>query len=356
MKSSQRPMDRHGSAVAVTFGLGLVVGAGLQAQTRGRSECGLGRSRSPPAYRRMAIGPDTAQPAVKPSRKGCHHEAFLSKAKDRARVPRPRRPPACRSSRGPAVDPPQREGAVGSKGTGTGTRARNDYRLGHRHLGASRRRAGCGSTATGKRDDQGWYHVPGFWSDRQTDRDRLSQERPSRGSTGRGHRRVARARTISTSRASFRPDGDGVAWRKGFWAKAQPGWSWVPAQWVRQPDGWVFQEGYWDRTLEDRGTLFTPSAGDSGNASGESGRQRRRLPAALAGLSRRITDCSTARFGRPNSYYDGYPGVSLRPVRCNYYGYASYGSLLAPTTATSTIRTSGPTATRTSRPTARARL
>ena len=50
-----------------------------------------------------------------------------------------------------------------------------------------------------------------------------------------------------------------VVWKKGFWAKVQPGWAWVPAQWVRQPEGWVFQDGYCDRTLEDRGTLFAPA-------------------------------------------------------------------------------------------------
>ena len=67
----------------------------------------------------------------------------------------------------------------GSPATGSGTR---------------RGRTSSGSPAPGacpppgrfwvngywKRDDKGWYRVPGFWSDRQTDRHRLPQGRPAR--------------------------------------------------------------------------------------------------------------------------------------------------------------------------------
>ena len=65
------------------------------------------------------------------------------------------------------------------------------------------------------------------------------------------------------------PDGDGVVWKPGFWAKVQPGWAWVPAQWVHQAEGWTFQEGYWDRTLEDRGTLFAPAQVAQGARNGD---------------------------------------------------------------------------------------
>ncbi len=109
-----------------------------------------------------------------------------------------------------------------------------------------------------KRDDQGWYRVPGFWSERKTDRidyrkDGPPQDRPDE-EPGQPP-----SEDCFYIPGQYYPDGDGVVWKKGFWAKVQPGWSWVPAQWVRQPDGWVFQEGYWDRTLEDRGTLFAPA-------------------------------------------------------------------------------------------------
>ena len=133
----------------------------------------------------------------------------------------------------------------------------------------------CGSPAPGaspppgrfwvngywKRDDKGWYRVPGFWSERKTDRldyrkDGPPQDRPD---DEPGEPPNADCFYIP---GQYYPDGDGVVWKKGYWTKAQPGWSWVPAQWVRQPDGWVFQDGYWDRVLEDRGILFTPAEVD----------------------------------------------------------------------------------------------
>ena len=112
-----------------------------------------------------------------------------------------------------------------------------------------------------KRDDQGWYRVPGFWSERKTDRLDYRKNGPpqDRPDDEPGEPPAADCFYIP---GQYYPDGDGVVWKKGFWTKVQPGWSWVPAQWVRQPDGWVFQDGYWDRTLEDRGTLFAPAEVD----------------------------------------------------------------------------------------------
>ena len=112
-----------------------------------------------------------------------------------------------------------------------------------------------------KRDDRGWFRVPGFWSDRKTDRldyrkDGPPQERPD------DEPGESPGDDCFYIPGQYYPDGDGVVWKKGFWAKVQTGWSWVPAQWIRQPDGWVFQDGYWDRTLEDRGTLFAPAEVD----------------------------------------------------------------------------------------------
>ena len=111
-----------------------------------------------------------------------------------------------------------------------------------------------------KRDDKGWYRVPGFWSERKTDRldyrkDGPPQDRPD---DEPGEPPNADCFYIP---GQYYPDGDGVVWKKGYWTKVQPGWSWVPAQWVRQPDGWVFQDGYWDRT--PRGSRHPVHAGRS---------------------------------------------------------------------------------------------
>jgi len=48
------------------------------------------------------------------------------------------------------------------------------------------------------------------------------------------------------------------AWRPGFWLQARPDWIWVPAHYVLTPHGYVFVDGYWDYTLERRGTVFLP--------------------------------------------------------------------------------------------------
>jgi len=97
-----------------------------------------------------------------------------------------------------------------------------------------------------RRDDRGWYRVPGAWSARQTDRaDWRTQgppeDRPADDpgpAPGPDYFRIP---------GQYVPDGDGLAWRAGFWAKAQAGWDWVPADWVRQATTWGFREGHWER-------------------------------------------------------------------------------------------------------------
>lgn len=43
------------------------------------------------------------------------------------------------------------------------------------------------------------------------------------------------------------PQGGGVSWRRGFWARLQPGWTWLPERWTRRADGWSFDDGRWIR-------------------------------------------------------------------------------------------------------------
>jgi hypothetical protein len=51
---------------------------------------------------------------------------------------------------------------------------------------------------------------------------------------------------------------DHYVWRPGFWALAQAGWTWIPDHYVWSPRGYVFVNGYWDYSLDRRGTLFAP--------------------------------------------------------------------------------------------------
>ena len=191
---------------------------------------------------------------VKPLTEGPLHEAFLSPRKDTNPVHVGKTPPSPITER-PAVDPPSAN-AQWIEGYWEWDAGRKDYLW---VTGTWRVPPPGRFWVNGywKRDQDGWYRVPGFWSDRKTDRLDYHKNGPptDRPEEDAGEPPAADCFYIP---GQYYPDGNGVVWKKGFWAKVQPGWSWVPAQWIRQPEGWTFQEGYWDRTLEDRGTLFAP--------------------------------------------------------------------------------------------------
>ena len=75
-----------------------------------------------------------------------------------------------------------------------------------------------------KRDQDGWYRVPGFWSDRKTDRLDYRKDGPpkDRPDDSPGEPPAPDCFYIP---GQYYPDKDGVVWRKGFWAKVQPGWA-----------------------------------------------------------------------------------------------------------------------------------
>ncbi|MBV8611928.1 MAG: YXWGXW repeat-containing protein, partial [Singulisphaera sp.] len=263
----------------------------------------------------VAVAPDADRP-VKPLTDGPLHEAFLSPAKDREPFHIDKSPPAPIVER-PGVDAPS-PNAQWIEGYWDWDRTRKDFVW----VTGSWRVPPPGRfwvNGYWKRDDRGWYRVPGFWSDRKTDRIDFRKNGPPAdhppdepgASPGPNYFYVP---------GTYVPDGDGVVWKPGFWAKFQPGWAWVPAQWVHQPEGWTFQEGYWDRTLEDRGTLFAPAQVASGARSGETVYQ------PYTQISPQTYGLLYGAFGRPNAYYDGYPGCYY-DSNGRYYGYADYGIL-----------------------------
>jgi hypothetical protein len=103
-----------------------------------------------------------------------------------------------------------------------------------------------------RRDDKGWYRVPGSWSARQTDRVNWREAGPP---TDRPAEKVGAppGPEYFFVPGQYVPDGDGLVWRAGFWAKGQAGWDWVPARWVRLATGWAYREGHWEHALDDRG-------------------------------------------------------------------------------------------------------
>ena len=245
------------------------------------------------------------------------HEAFLSPRKDQEPNHVAKAPPPPIEEK-PAIDPPN-DKAQWIEGYWEWDGGRNEYVW---VTGTWRVSPPGRFWVNGywKRDDRGWYRVPGFWSERKTDRldyrkDGPPQERPD---DEPGEPPSSDCFYIP---GQYYPDGDGVVWKKGYWTKAYPGWAWVPAQWVRQPDGWVFQDGYWDRTLEDRGTLFAPAEVDKSAQPSENLTYQpyTTVPPEMYGKL-------NGAFGRPNSNYDGYPGVYYDDTG-RYYGYASYGNL-----------------------------
>ena len=258
---------------------------------------------------------ESAQP-VKVLSEGPLHEAFLSpsKAFDAERIAK--QPPTAIVER-PGIDPPDPR-AQWIDGYWDWDASKNDFVW----VTGTWRVAPPGRfwvNGYWKRDDKGWYRVDGFWSDRKTDRldyrkDGPPAEHPADDpgpSPDDDHFYVP---------GQYFPDGNGVIWKPGYWAKTQPGWSWVPAQWVKQPEGWTFQDGFWDRILEDRGTLFAPAevAPDARNGNTVFQPYTQVSPQSYGTLY--------GAFGRPNSNYDGYPGCAY-DANGRYYGYAQYGNL-----------------------------
>src|SRR5262245_31581574 len=279
----------------------------------------------PPAHEPNRPDPGVDGPAgavadqpVKPMTEGPLHEAFLSPRKDRNPVHIDKEPPPPIAER-PGLDPPS--------ATAEWIGGYWEYDAGRKDFiwvtGTWRVPPPGRFWVNGywKRDDQGWFRVPGFWSERKTDRLDYRKDGPpkDRPDDDPGQPPADDCFYIP---GQYYPDGDGVVWKKGFWAKAQPGWSWVPAQWVRQPEGWVFQDGYWDRTLEDRGTLFAPAQVNKSAVKSQDDLNYQPYTTVSPELYGQLNGA----FGRPNSNYDGYPGV-FYDEDGRFYGYANYGNL-----------------------------
>src|SRR5262245_9380687 len=308
-------------------GFGLLVALGsLVASPAFGQGAGVSAPTPPSPQPPPAPGPGTAgggsaapasESAVKPLMEGPLHEAFLSPRKDLEPLRADKAPPPPITER-PAVDPPSTQ-AEWIEGYWEWDPGRKDYIW---VTGTWRVPPPGRFWVNGywRRDDRGWYRVPGFWSERKTDRidyrkNGPPQERPEEDPG------TPPSDDCFYVPGQYYPDGDGVVWKKGFWAKVQPGWSWVPAQWVRQPEGWVFQDGYWDRTLEDRGTLFAPAEVNKAAPPSDNLTYQ-----PYTTISPELYGQLNGAFGRPNSYYDGYPGV-FYDEEGRFYGYANYGNL-----------------------------
>ena len=314
--------DPAGPAQAETAAepLPAAAGAGAPETMVAPDSNGAGPAAEAPAETRWEYPDRLAQLAnqpVRPMTEGPLHEAFLSPRKDRNPIHVAKAPPTPISER-PAIDPPSAN-AQWIEGYWEWDPGRKDYVW---VTGTWRVPPPGRFWVNGywKRDQDGWYRVPGFWSDRKTDRLDYQKNGPpkDRPDDDPGEPPAPDCFFIP---GQYYPDKDGVVWKKGFWAKAQPGWAWVPAHWIRQPEGWTFQEGYWDRTLEDRGTLFAPAEVDKSTKTTDDLTYQ-----PYTKVSPEMYGQIYGGFGRPNSYYDGYPGVYYDDSG-RFYGYANYGNI-----------------------------
>ena len=143
------------------------------------------------------------------------------------------------------------------------------------------------------RDEQGWYRVPGFWSERKND---VRRDGPP--GVGREDRTgPAPGPDSFLIPGQYVPAGDGVVWRPGFWARSQPGWEWVPARWVRLSEGWTYREGHWERSTADLSTRTAPARDAAPTAGATSVSES--LNAARPGPSRSLDPTSRHRVARP---------------------------------------------------------
>jgi hypothetical protein len=260
-------------------------------------------------------GDDDPDAAVKPLAEGPLHEAFLSPAKNEDPQHVDKTPPQPITER-PGVDSPDPK-AQWIEGYWDWDPSRNDFSW---VTGTWRVPPPGRFWVNGywKRDDDGWFRVPGFWSDRQTDRIDYKKDGPPKDHPD-DDPGPSPGEDFFYIPGQYVPDADGVVWKKGFWAKAQPGWAWVPAQWVKQPEGYVFQEGYWDRVLEDRGILFSPAAVTNGVGG-------TLTYSPIAQIAPQSYGRLYGALGRPTTFYDGYPGCYYDSSGL-YYGYANYGNI-----------------------------
>ncbi len=158
-------------------------------------------------------------PSVRALTSGPLHEAFLSPRKDLEPDHVAKTPPAPITER-PAVDPPSLQ-AEWIEGYWQWDASRDTYLW---VTGTWRVPPPGRFWVNGywKRDDRGWYRVPGFWSERKTDRLDYRKDGPPQVRPDDEPGQPPADNTFYIP-GQYYPDGDGVVWKKGFWAKAQPG-------------------------------------------------------------------------------------------------------------------------------------
>jgi hypothetical protein len=106
-----------------------------------------------------------------------------------------------------------------------------------------------------RRDAKGWYRVPGCWSGGGQVRKVVRVQEVAFDGRREGPPLTRPEEPIGAAPGpdsfyipgEYVPATGGVVWRRGFWARSQPGWEWIPARWERRATTWAYREGFWNR-------------------------------------------------------------------------------------------------------------
>jgi hypothetical protein len=102
----------------------------------------------------------------------------------------------------------------------------------------------------------GYQWTPGFWE--SSDQNQIEYLPPPPPSLDTGPNTAPPSPNATWSPGFWTWQDTRYVWRPGVWVPFQPDWLWVPSHYVSTPSGYVFVNGYWDRPLQQRGTLFAP--------------------------------------------------------------------------------------------------
>jgi hypothetical protein len=104
----------------------------------------------------------------------------------------------------------------------------------------------------------GYRWVPGYWAGLDANRVQYLPEPPA--SLENGPNAPPPSANATWAPGNWVWQGDGYAWRPGFWVEPQGNWMWTPASFAYTPNGYLYNAGYWDYPLASRGQPFAPVA------------------------------------------------------------------------------------------------
>jgi hypothetical protein len=108
----------------------------------------------------------------------------------------------------------------------------------------------------------GYQWTSGYWADAAVEETTYLPKPPA--TVEDGPSTEAPSKDYGWTPGSWMYQQDRYAWSPGYWAQGRANWDWTPAHYVWTPRGYVYVGGFWDYSVERRGTVFAPVYFDSG--------------------------------------------------------------------------------------------